>query len=91
MGKGSVNTENSQMVSVDAIFTSTYHTKQVDPWPNSSASRVMNCHWHSACPEEMEPFKEHPSTCGCLITLKNKPQQKQPGQISVPINTYLSC
>ena len=28
-GKDYVNTENSQMASIDAIFTSTYHTKQL--------------------------------------------------------------
>ena len=33
-GKGYINTENSQMVSVGAIYTFTYHTKQLNPWPN---------------------------------------------------------
>ena len=35
VGKGYVNTENSQMASIGAIFSSTYHT---NPWPNLSAS-----------------------------------------------------
>ena len=29
VGKGYINTENSQMESTGAIFTSTYHTKQL--------------------------------------------------------------
>ena len=28
---------------------------------------------------------EHPSTCGRLTSLRNKPQQKQPVQLSAPI------
>ena len=35
--KGYVFTKNSQMTSIGAIFTSTCHTKQINPWPNSSA------------------------------------------------------
>ena len=41
VGKGYVNTENRQMASIDAIFTSTYHTKQLNPWPNSSDNHVV--------------------------------------------------
>ena len=40
--KGLVNSENSQMTSIGAIFTFTYHTKQLNPWANSLASRVVN-------------------------------------------------
>ena len=36
VGKGYDNTENSQMLSIGTIFTSTYHTKQLTPWSNSS-------------------------------------------------------
>ena len=68
------------------IFTSTYHTKQLNPWPNSLASHVVNYSWLSACQEEMEPFEDHPSTCGHLINLRNKLQQKQPGKLSAPIH-----
>ena len=32
-----------------------------------------------ACPLEMVPFKDHPSTRGRLTGLRNKPQQKQLG------------
>ena len=48
-GKGYVNSENSQMASIGAIFTSTYHTKQLNPWTNSSASHVINYSYLSAC------------------------------------------
>ena len=37
------------MASIGAIFTSTYHTRQLNPWPNSSASRVVNYSQLSAC------------------------------------------
>ena len=83
--KDNVNTENSQMTSIGAIFSYTYHTKQLNPWQNSSSSRVVNYNQLSACPWEMEEFKDHPSTRGCLTSLRNKPQQKQPGQFSAPI------
>ena len=33
------------MASICAIFTSTYRTKQLNPWPNSSASHVANYSW----------------------------------------------
>ena len=32
-----VSTESSQMASIGAIFRSIYHTKQLNPWPNSTA------------------------------------------------------
>ena len=70
---GDVNSENNQMASIGPIFTSTYHTKQLNPWPNSSASCVVNYSWLSARQGEMEPLKDHPSTRGCLTSLRNKP------------------
>ena len=42
MGKVYVNIENSQMASIGAIFTYIYHTKELNPWPNSSASQGHN-------------------------------------------------
>ena len=83
--KDCVHAENSQMASNGVIFSSTYHTKHLNPWPNSSASRVVNYSWPSACPREVEPFNDHLNTRGCLISLGNKPQQKQPEQFSAPI------
>ena len=83
--KGYINADNSQMVSIGAIFTTTYHLKQLNQWPNLLASDVMNYSRLFASPREMEPFEDHPSTCGYLINLRNKPQQKQPGQFSAPI------
>ena len=52
-GKSSVFTKTSQMASIGAIFTSTDHTKQLNPWPNSPASRVVNYSWLSACQGDM--------------------------------------
>ena len=50
---------NKQVASVGAIFTSTYHAKQLNPWPNPSAivDGVVNYNWLNACQGEMESFK----------------------------------
>ena len=84
-GKGYVFTKTSQMASIGVIFTSTYHTKQLNPWPNSSASRVVNYSQLSGCQGDMQPFEGDPYTRGRLTSLRNKPQQKQPGQLSASI------
>ena len=84
-GKGYVFTKTSQMASIGVIFTSTYHTKQLNPCPNSSASRVVNYSQLSACQWDMQPFEGDPYTRGRLTSLRNKPQQKQPGQLSALI------
>ena len=84
-GKGYVLTKTSQMASIGVIFTSTYHTKQLNPWPNSSASRVVNYSQLSACQGDMQPFEGDPYTRGRLTSLRNKPQQKQPGKLSASI------
>ena len=41
VGKGYVFSKNSQITIIGTIFTSTCHTKQPNPWTNSSASHVM--------------------------------------------------
>ena len=76
------------MASIDALFTTTYHTKQLNPWPNSSASHVVNYSQLFTCQGDMQPSKGDPSTCGCLISLRNKPQQKQPELL---VNAYSYC
>ena len=83
--KGYVITKNSQMVSIGAIFTSIYHTKQLHPWPNSSASHVLDNSQLSACPWDIEPFEGDPSTHQSLRSLRCKPQQTQPDQLSASI------
>ena len=91
------HTKSSQMASIGTIFTSKKHAKQLNSWPNSSASHMVNYNWLSACPGEMEPFKHHQSTHGYLTSLRNKPQQKQPRQLSTVIlpellvNVYGYC
>ena len=89
VGKGYIFTKTNQMASIGAIFTSTYKTKQLNPWPNSSASRVVNYSQLSACQGDMQPFEGYPSTRGCLTSLRNKPQQKEPKQISASILTWI--
>ena len=88
-GKGYVFTKTSQMASIGVIFTSTYHTKQLNPWPNSSASRVVNYSQLSACQGDMQPFEGDPYTRGRLTSLRNKPRQNQPGQLSASIPGWI--
>ena len=84
-GKGYVFIKTSQMAFIGVIFTDTYHTKQLNPWPNSSASLVMNYSWLSVYQGDVEPFEGDLNTRGCLTSLRNKPQQKQPEQLSASI------
>ena len=67
------------MASIGAIFTSTYHTKQLNPWSNLSATCLVNYSQLSACQRGMEPFEGGLSTHGHKAILRNKPQHKQPG------------
>ena len=83
-GKGYFNTEISQMALL-VPFSAPYHTKQLNLRPNLPTSCVVNYSRLSTYPEEMKLFKNHPSTHGCPTSLRNKPQQKQPGQLSVPM------
>ena len=88
-GKDYVFTKTSQMASIGVIFTSTYHTKQLNPWPNSSASCVVNYSQLSACQGDMQPFEGDPYTRERLTSLRNKPQQKA-AQATFSINTRLN-
>ena len=71
---GYVFTKNSQMISIGAIFTSTCHTKQLNPWPNSSASCVVIHSRLSACQGNMGPFKGYLSTRGCQTGSRKRPE-----------------
>ena len=85
-GKNYIIIENSQVVSIDATLSSKYHTKQLNPWPNSLASCTYGeLQPVSAYPGKMEPLRDNLSTHGYLTSLRNKPQQKQPGKLSAPI------
>ena len=86
VGKGCVFTINSQMASIGAILTSTYHTKQLNPWPNPSARRVVYYSQLSDCHGDMERFESDLSTREYLTSLRNKPQQKLPGQLLASIS-----
>ena len=60
------------MTSIGTIFTSTYHTKKLNPWLTHQWSFIAS--WGD------RPFKDHLSTHGCLTSLRNQPEQMQPGQ-----------
>ena len=80
--KGYVTTKTNQMASIGVIITSTYHTKYIDTWPNSSASCVMSYSWLSACQGVMQLFEDDPCTLGHLAILRIKAQKKQPRKLS---------
>ena len=76
-----VFTMNNQMASIGAIFTSTYNkaAKSMVKLISQSCGELQQL---SACQGDMETFEGALSTSGYLISLRNKPQQKQPGQLS---------
>ena len=86
-GKGYVFTKTSQMASIDAIFISTYHTKQLNPWPNSLASRVVNYSQLSACQGDMQPFEGNPST----PWMSDKPQKQATAKVARATFSINSC
>ena len=79
------------MASIGVIFTSTCHTKQLNPWPNSSASRVVNYSQLSACQEDMQPFEGDPYTCGRLADKPQKQATATAAWAAFSINTWLNC
>ena len=85
------------MTSIGAIFTSTYHTKQLNPWPNLSTNHVVNHSQLSACQGGMEPVEKHLNARGRPTSLRNKPQQKQTGNFQPQclaeqlVNVYSHC
>ena len=60
-GKGYVCTKNNQITSIGAIVTSTCHTKHLNPWTNSLASRVVIHSWLSACQGRWGHLKATPA------------------------------
>ena len=92
-GKGYVFTKTSQMASIGVTFTSTYHTKQLNPWTNSSASRVVNYSQLSACQGDMQPFEGDPYTRGRLTShSKSSPGNFQHQYLAeLLVNMYSYC
>ena len=80
----------SHMAYIGALCSSTYHTKQLNPWQNSLASCKVNYSQLSPWSRKLKPFKDDLSAHGCLTSLRNKPQQKQSGQLSAPVTTCLN-
>ena len=76
VGKGYVFTKNSLMTSIGAIFTSTCHTKQLNPWTNSSASHVVIHSQLSACQGKTGPFEGYLSTRGCQTGLRKRRESR---------------
>ena len=74
VGTGYVFTKNSQIISISAMRTTTCHTKQLDPLPNSSATHVVIHGLLSACQGKMGPFKGHLSTRGHHTGLRKRPE-----------------
>ena len=87
MGKGYIITKTSQMTSTGAILTLIYHTKQQNPWPNSSGNHMVNYSRLSIYQGDMQPFEGDLSTHGHLT---DKPQKQAtekppPRQLSVSV------
>ena len=57
MWQAKASSSLKQMAPIDAILTSTYHTKQLNPCSNSLVSRLVNYSWLSACQGDMGPFE----------------------------------
>ena len=79
------------MASIGVIFTFTYHTKQLNAWPISSASRVVNYSQLYACQGDMQPFKGDPYTHGRLTSLMQKQATAKAARATFSINTWLNC
>ena len=77
------------MASIGVIFASTYHTKLLNPWPNSSASHVVNYSWLSDCQGDMQPYEGDPDTRGRLRSLKQATAKAARPTFS--INIWLNC
>ena len=77
------------MASIGVIFTSTYHTKQLNLWPNSSASRVVNYNQLYACQGDMQSFWRQAEHSWSLTSLSNKPQQTQPRKFSASMPGWI--
>ena len=96
-GKSYVFTKTGQMAPIGVIFTSINHTEQLNPWPNSSASRLVNYSRLSACQGDMQPFEGDPYTRGHLTSLKNKLSKSSPGNFQhqylaeLLVNMYSYC
>ena len=86
-----VFTKNSQMTSIGVIFTSTCHTKQLNPWTNSSASCVMIYRQLSVYWGKMVPFEGYPSTHGHQTGLRKRSECKQIVQPLAVLNTIACC
>ena len=77
--KGYVFTKTSQMASIGAIFTTTYHTKQLNPWLNLLATGVVNYSQLSACQGDMYPFEGNPSTVDISQASETSHSKSSPG------------
>ena len=86
-GKGYVFSNNSQITIIGAIFTSTCHTKQPNPWTNSLASCVMIHSRLFACQGNIGPFESWLKHLWTSDRLRNDLDESRLFQLSVVLNT----
>ena len=86
-GKVYIYTKNSQMTSIGAIFNSICHTKQLNPWANSSASCMVNHCKLSACQGKMGAIWRPPKHSWTSDRLQKRLDWKQTIQTSAVLNT----
>ena len=85
VGKGYVLTKNNQMATIGAIFTPTYHTKQLNPCPNLSANHMVNYSRLYACQGRWSHLKTTLALMDILQASETqaKPQKHKPQQSSL--------
>ena len=84
--KGYVYTENSQMASIGAIFNSTYVSHKAAKSLAMLISQLCGELHPAVCfSGDMEPFEGYSKMHRHLTGLRNKPQQKHPGQLTALI------
>ena len=79
------------MAFIGTIFTSTYHTKELNPWPNSSARCVVNYSWLSACQGDMKPFEALMDVWQTSETSHNKSSSGYQYLPEVLVTVYSFC
>ena len=93
VGKSSIITETFHLTSIGGIFSSTHDTKQLYQCMAKFTSQLCGDFSSVSCPctcqQEMEPFRGHSNTHGCLTNIGNKPLQELLLIIFITYHLYL--
>ena len=87
-GFSDFKTEQSQMVSIEALLSSTYVSQNVAKSMANVTSQSCGDLQPAVClSRRYGPFKDHPSTRGRMTRSRNQPQEKQTEEPIVMIPT----